>query len=243
MVTDEHRTAFTELKLVMRNAVFLPAIDRSLPIVLRTDASTVAYGFELVNIGKDGKDIPILFGSHKFSARGSAWHTIEQEAYVILWSVLCCADLLYLIAFIIETGHRKLQWMNRSTNKKVLNWSLFLQNFVFTVRHIPGVTNAVADALSRLPQYAADAKSISVPSASKAKAKASIVDDEDLEIINLGYLTGNIREQRRINLDDELPPLSPLTDLEDLNWYDPGRTLHTARKDRNVAAQNGLIKV
>jgi len=97
MVTGEHRTAFTELKLVMRNAVFHSAIDRSLPIVLRTDASTVECGFELVNIGKDGKDIPILFGSHKFSARASAWQTIEQEAYAILWAVYVA--LIYCMAY------------------------------------------------------------------------------------------------------------------------------------------------
>jgi hypothetical protein len=166
MVTEDHRTAFAELKKAMRDSVFLSAMDRTLPVVLRTDASTKACGFELVNIGKDGNDIPILFGSHKFSHRASNWHTIEQEAYAILWSVLCCADLLYGIAFVIETDHRNLQWMNRSTNKKVLNWALHLQNFVFTVRHIPGVTNSEADALSRLPQYDADVKSLSGSAAS-----------------------------------------------------------------------------
>jgi len=124
MVTEDHGTAFVELKKAMRNSVFLSVMDRSLPIVLRTDASTKACGFELVNIGKDGKDIPILFGSHKFSPRASDWPTIEQKAYAILWAVLCCADLLYGISFVIETDHRNLQWMNRSTNKKVLNWSL-----------------------------------------------------------------------------------------------------------------------
>jgi hypothetical protein len=110
------------------------------------------------------------------------------------------------------------------------------------VRHIPGVTNAVADALSRLPQYAADVQGIPVPSALKAKAKskakASIVDDEDLEIINLGYLSGIIREQRRIDSDDdEIPHLSPLTELEDLNEYDSERILQLARKGREVEAQ------
>ena len=152
---------------------------------------------------------------------------------------VCCADLLYGISFIIETDHRNLQWMNRSTTKKVLNRSFLLQNFVFTVRHIPGVTNAVADALSRLPQYAADVKGIPVPSASKAKAKASIVDDEELEIINLGYLSNPICERRRIdsNNDDKLPHLCPLTALEDLNEYDSGRTLQTARRGRDVVAQ------
>ena len=104
MVTEDHRTAFAELKKAMRDSVFLSAIDRTLPVVLRTDVSTKACGFELVNIGEDGNDIPILFGSHKFSPRASNWHTIEQEAYAILWSVLCCVDLLYGIAFVIETS-------------------------------------------------------------------------------------------------------------------------------------------
>jgi predicted metal-binding membrane protein len=157
----------------VRDSVFLSAMDRALPVVLRTDASTKACGFELVNIGKDGNDIPILFGSHKLSPRASDWHTIEQEAYAILWSVLCCADMLNGIAFVIETDHRNLQWMNRSTNKIVLNWALHLQNFVFTVRHIPGVTNSVADALSRLPQYDADVKGLSVSAASNSKAKSN----------------------------------------------------------------------
>jgi hypothetical protein len=200
MVTEDHRTAFTELKKAMRDSVFISAIDRSLPFVLRTDASTVACGFELVDIGKDGKDIPILCGSHKFSARASDWHTIEQKAYAILWAVLCCADLLYGIAFVIETNHRNLQWMNRSINKKVLNWSLHLQNFGFTVRHIPGVTNSVADALSRLPQYSADVKGISVPAASNSKGRSKTKDSPVLWSNSFGAMAQRNTEQEGLRL-------------------------------------------
>ncbi|CAM5127136.1 unnamed protein product [Eretmochelys imbricata] len=35
------------------------------------------------------------------------------------------------------------------TNKKLLRWSLALQDFDFDIQHISGASNKVADALSR----------------------------------------------------------------------------------------------
>ena len=52
--------------------------------------------------------------------------------------------------FIAETDHRSLCWMQKSDNPKVIRWRTRLSEYTFSVRHIAGVDNPVADALSRL---------------------------------------------------------------------------------------------
>ncbi len=52
----------------------------------------------------------------------------------------------------IQTDHRNLIYMfqKRDMNNKLLRWSLALQDFSFTIDHIPGRQNVVADQLSRV---------------------------------------------------------------------------------------------
>jgi transposase InsO family protein len=50
----------------------------------------------------------------------------------------------------LETDHRNLQWMNVSCNDKVYRWACELLTYNLTVQHIPGSSNVVADALSRI---------------------------------------------------------------------------------------------
>ena len=54
-------------------------------------------------------------------------------------------------AFIIQTDHRALQWLDRlkDSNPRLAKWSLALQLYQFTVVHRVGQLNANADALSR----------------------------------------------------------------------------------------------
>ena len=87
----------------------------------------------------------------------------------------------------------------------------------------------MADALSRLPQYDADVKGLSVSAASKSKARSkgivppvlwpdSIGGEEKAAITHLGYLAGTVSKQRAVvdevdsdSDEDGLPSLSPLT--------------------------------
>jgi hypothetical protein len=127
-VIDEMRAVLDSLKESLRNAVALGAINKTQEVVLRTDASNVACGFELVNVDAVGKDIPILFGSHKFSERASSWPTIEQEMFALYWSITVCRDLLQGIHFIVETDHANLRQMNRSVNKKLVKGVILVWN-------------------------------------------------------------------------------------------------------------------
>ncbi|CAM4586411.1 unnamed protein product [Caretta caretta] len=53
--------------------------------------------------------------------------------------------------FHLQTDHAALKWLHtvKETNKKLLRWSLALQDFDFDIQHISGASNKVADALSR----------------------------------------------------------------------------------------------
>ena len=92
---------------------------------------------------------PILFISHKFSAAAQNWSTIEQECYAVFYCVLRLQQYLLGRHFYIATDHRNLIYLQNSIVPKVIRWRLRLMEFSFTVYHIPGKENVVADVLSR----------------------------------------------------------------------------------------------
>ena len=132
-------------------AIFYP--DYELVWQLRADASTLGVGFVLFQlIPKEGKPAEIqviMLGSQKFSPQARNWATIEQEAYSIYYAVLKCSYLLRCKSFILETDHNNLLWMEKSEVPKIIRWRIYLQSFVFLLRHIPGSLNLVADFFSR----------------------------------------------------------------------------------------------
>ena len=83
------------------------------------------------------------------SPQATRWSTIEQEAFGVYFGVSHFAYYLQCKAFIIETDHNNLLWIEASLVPKVIRWRVYLQSFSFLLRHIPGKQNMVADWLSR----------------------------------------------------------------------------------------------
>ena len=52
--------------------------------------------------------------------------------------------------FVVETDHRNLLYMQKSQAPKIVRWYLFLGNYDFTLKHIAGKDNVIADGLSRV---------------------------------------------------------------------------------------------
>ena len=133
--------------------------DYNLEWTLRTDASELGIGSVLLQkkILADGTEQlqPIAFLSKKFSAQAQKWATIEQEAYGIYYSVKHLAYYLIGKQFTIETDHNNLLWMETSEVPKITRWRIFLQSFNFSIKHISGAKNWLADWLSREHQVAA----------------------------------------------------------------------------------------
>ncbi len=147
--TKEADNAFTKVKALVAASPKLAFLDYSQPVIVRTDASDVGCGGMLLNV-VDGEERVVEYCSHVFSPAERRWATIEQEAFGIYFAVVGkFSSHLLGHKFTVETDHKNLTYMQSSVTPKVLRWSLRMQEYDFDVRHIPGTSNVVPDALSR----------------------------------------------------------------------------------------------
>ena len=150
----EYRADFERLKELCRSSFKVVYPDFELPWLLQTDASEHAVGAILLQIrtlGNGSKQAePIGLFSKKFSLPATRWATIKQEAYGIYAGVKAFEYWLEHKPFRIETDHRNLQWIEKSEEKIITRWRLFLQGYpIESILHVPGKDNQAADFLSR----------------------------------------------------------------------------------------------
>ncbi|CAM5087140.1 unnamed protein product [Natator depressus] len=101
--------------------------------------------------GPDQQFHPVVFLSKKLSERESHWSASEKECYAIVYALKKLCSYIWGQRFHPQTDHAALKWLHtvKDTNKKVLRWSLALQDFDFKILHISGASKKVADVLSR----------------------------------------------------------------------------------------------
>jgi hypothetical protein len=149
-----YRTEFRDFKEGLQKSVSIFFPDYSLKWVVRTDASEFGVGGMIIqlfiNVDASISEQIIAVCSQKFSPQAQKWTTIEQEGYGIYYTVNKFEYYLRGIHFTIETDHNNLRWMEASLVPKIVRWRIYLQSFDFDINHIPGPTNVVADAFSRL---------------------------------------------------------------------------------------------
>jgi len=146
---DGEQRAFDALKQAILRAPMLSHLDYDDEVILRTDASQVGIGGVLLQRDRAGRERPVCFISRAFTPAESRWSTIEQESFAVYHCMLACSHHLLGHRFTVETDHKNLMFLDAATAPKVVRWKLRLQEFDFTVRHIPGSSNILADGLSR----------------------------------------------------------------------------------------------
>ncbi|CAM5106314.1 unnamed protein product [Eretmochelys imbricata] len=141
---------FNKLKVTLMSDPVLRAPDFDKPFLVTTDASERGVGAVLMQKGPDQEFHPVVFLSKKLSERESNWSVTEKECYAIVYALEKLRPYVWGWRFHLQTDHAALKWLHtvKETNKKLLRWSLALQDFDFDIQHISGASNKVAHALS-----------------------------------------------------------------------------------------------
>jgi hypothetical protein len=153
--TPQSTKAFLAVKEAIRRCPKLFFMDDNAPVYLHTDASDYGisgYLFQII----DGTEVPIAFMSKTLSAEEVRWSVIEKECYAI---VVAFRKFEYLIRdkhFTLRTDHKNLTYVNDPPSPKVRRWKITLQEYDFSIEHIPGKDNIAADAFSRLLPISAE---------------------------------------------------------------------------------------
>lgn len=151
-LTDVELKAFQHLKSLLSSADLLIFPDFDQPFILTTDASNYSIG-AVLSQGDIGKDQPITYISRPLNKTEENYATNEKEMLAIVWALDNLRNYLYGAKKIrILTDHQPLTFAlsSRNNNSKVKRWKARLEEYNYEIVYKPGITNKVADALSRL---------------------------------------------------------------------------------------------
>ena len=146
----EQEKAFGLLKHSMDNPPILHMPDFEKMFILQVDASDTGLGAILLQ-NFNGENFPIAYASKKLLPREKNYATIEKECLSIVWAVKKFEYYLVGRMFEIHTDHKPLLYIDakKFLNKRIMRWSLVLQEFRFRLVAVKGRDNVGADFLSR----------------------------------------------------------------------------------------------
>jgi hypothetical protein len=146
--------AFEQVKEALcSDDVVLHLPDLNEQFTLHTDASGVGCGATLMQ-----GDKVVAYHSHKFTPAEQRYGVYDQEAlalYLALSKWRCYLEGAKHAVCL--TDHKALVHLmtQPSLSRKQAGWLQFMSRFKLTIKYIKGVTNVVADAISRFPGWVA----------------------------------------------------------------------------------------
>ena len=151
--TDSTLAAFNTTKEALANASLLAYPKPDAPTSLMTDASDTAVGAVLQQ-HVNGTWQPISFFSRKLSPAETRYSTFDRELLAVYLSIKHFRHLLEGRPFHVLTDHKPITFtLNTRTDRHSPRQARhldYIAQFTSTIRHVSGVDNVVADALSRI---------------------------------------------------------------------------------------------
>lgn len=149
--TQECETAFQKLKECVCNPPVLkiPCMDQSYHLF--TDASELGCGSVLMQEDDDHQLKPVCYFSKKFSSAERCLSVYQKEALAVVYSFRKFHCYLEHNEFKLFTDNNALAWVLTHFRKlgKIGRWCEEILSLKFTVTHIKGKFNVLADFLSR----------------------------------------------------------------------------------------------
>ena len=128
--------------------------DGKRKVVLKCDACQDGMGAVLEQESDTGDLRPVLFWSSKFRKYEANYSISKKEALACVSAMTKLKKYLLEIHFVLQTDHRALEsLLSQKPNKRSMarteRWREKLGCFDYTVEHIRGQDNVIADCLSR----------------------------------------------------------------------------------------------
>jgi hypothetical protein len=142
---EEAEKGFKVLKKKITEQPILVLPDFEKTFQVRCDASGLAIGAVL---SQDNR--PIAYFSEKLNDAKQNYSTYDKEFYAVIQDLKKWRHYLIPKEFVLYNDSQALQFITRQEklNQKHVKWVEFMQKFTFVIKHIVGMANKVADALS-----------------------------------------------------------------------------------------------
>ncbi|OWZ20261.1 Retrotransposon protein, Ty3-gypsy subclass, partial [Phytophthora megakarya] len=164
IVLDEDQLrCFDELKKRLSSPPVLNLPDFSKPFGIRMDASNFAIGGVLFQ--KEGElEHPIAFTGRKMKPAELNYPVREQELLAIMHALKTWRVYLLDKPFMVETDHKSIEMIltQKTANRRIARWFNELAEFQPMFKWIPGLSNTIADAMSRNPEFEHKAAQVSL---------------------------------------------------------------------------------
>lgn len=164
--TAEHQKAFEDLKECIISPPILQTPDFNKPFIVQTDGSSIALGAVLLqefdgtrmpvaHISRpltDTERLPISYASRTLTEQERKCSAYEIECLAVLFALDKFRVYLEHAEFLLECDNEALTWLLSHPRQlgKIARWVVRISAFKFQVKHIRGVCNVTADALSRM---------------------------------------------------------------------------------------------
>ncbi|POM60326.1 Retrovirus Polyprotein [Phytophthora palmivora] len=153
--TDQ-QSAFEAIKESLLQAPILALPDTDLPFSVVCDGSDFAIGCALLQADANGRERVIAFESRQLKAAEKNYPIHDKELLAMKYALVKFrVHLLGSKPFVIFTDHVSLRTATQSPHlsQRMARWLSFFAEYNFEVKYKPGRQNALADALSRRPDY------------------------------------------------------------------------------------------
>ena len=117
---------------------------------LQTDASGAGVG-AVLSVVQKGEELPVAYFSRQLHGAEVNYSSTELEYLGVVAALKHFEVYLTRQKFVLMTDHQALTGMSTSTNhnRRLTRWTLYLQDFYFSMQYRPGTKNGNADWLSR----------------------------------------------------------------------------------------------
>lgn len=158
----DQQMAFDSLKAALVSSPVLRMPDFLKRFVVHADASGTALG-AVLSQDYEGQLLPVAYASRALNKHELNYNTLQLECLAIVFAFQKFHQYLEHREFDVHSDCSALTWLLNHPRQtgKISRWITFINSFKFTIAHIKGKDNNVADCLSRLFENTAETAVIS----------------------------------------------------------------------------------